>query len=64
LNLETEPVMLVGHNPFMENLASALLTCRIGQLPIYFTTSTTACLETVDDGWTVRWVLNREFARE
>ena len=39
LRLEPEPVMLVGHNPFMEDLASMLLigepvtACRYGSPP-------------------------------
>ena len=45
LPAESAPVMLVGHNPFMEELASLLLTGSPDGVPVHFTTSGTACLE-------------------
>jgi phosphohistidine phosphatase len=60
LALESEPVMLVGHNPFMERLAAALLRADPAQPPIWFGTSSTACFDYVDGFWTVKWVLHRE----
>lgn len=63
LHLEPEPVMLVGHNPFMEYLAAAMLSGDLGRLPVRFATSTTACLEYLDGGWVVRWVLDRKITR-
>ncbi|MEW6577611.1 MAG: phosphohistidine phosphatase SixA [Chloroflexota bacterium] len=62
LALETEPVMLVGHNPFMERLAAALLRADAAQPPVWFGTSSTACFDYVDGFWTVKWVLHRELA--
>lgn len=63
LHLEPAPVMFVGHNPFMEHLAGLLLTGSAGRTPVYFTTACTACLESFEGDWTVRWVLNREIIR-
>jgi phosphohistidine phosphatase len=62
LALETGPVMLVGHNPFMEYLAAALLRADAAQPPLWFATSSTACFDYVDGFWTVKWVLHRELA--
>lgn len=62
LALEIEPVMLVGHNPFMERLAAALLRADAAQPPVWFATSSTACLDYVDGFWTIKWVLHRELA--
>lgn len=62
LALETEPVMLVGHNPFMERLAAALLRADTAQPPVWFATSSTACFDLVEGLWTVKWVLHRELA--
>lgn len=62
MHLEPEPVMFVGHNPFMETLAALLLTGSAGHTPVWFSTSCTACLEYVEGGWSVRWVLDRNIA--
>lgn len=62
LALETEPVMLVGHNPFMERLAAALLRADAAQPPVWFGTGSTACFDLVEGFWTVKWVLHRELA--
>lgn len=65
LHLEHEPVMLVGHNPFMETLAGALLTRNSGTgTPLWFTTSTVACLEYIEGVWCLRWMLSREFVKD
>lgn len=60
LRHETEPVMLVGHNPFMESLTAAMLLGNTTQTPVWFATSTTACLDYVEGAWSVKWVLHRE----
>jgi phosphohistidine phosphatase len=60
LRLETQPVMLVGHNPFMERLVAAMLTINQELTPVWFGTSSTACLEYVEGAWSVKWVLHRE----
>lgn len=63
LHLESDPVMLVGHNPFMEDLASLMLTGSAGRMPVWFATSTVACLSYTAGQWSVRWVLSRDLVR-
>lgn len=57
LHLEPAPVMFVGHNPFMEELASLLLTGQPGPRPVWFTTAGTACFEYDQGAWSLRWLL-------
>ncbi len=64
LHLEPDPVMLVGHNPFMEQLASLLLTGSAGRTPVWFATSTVACFAYAEGAWSVRWVLSRDLVRD
>jgi len=59
---ETAPVMLVGHNPFMEALAALLLGLEPQAAPIRFATSSAACLENAEGAWSLRWLLHRELA--
>ena len=59
LRYETAPVMLVGHNPFMERLTARMLRAE-GSVPVWFATSSTACLERVEGFWTLKWALHRE----
>jgi len=60
LPLEPEPVMLVGHNPFMERLVGLLLTGSPDRVPVSLGTSSTVCLENTEGAWSVLWVLHRE----
>ena len=60
LALETESVMLVGHNPFMERLAGGLLGAEPLRTPLWFATSSTACFELVEGQWSLKWALHRE----
>jgi phosphohistidine phosphatase len=60
LPLEPEPVMLVGHNPFMERLVSLLLTGNPDRVPVSLGTSSTVCVENIAGVWSVLWVLHRE----
>lgn len=64
LHLEPEPVMFVGHNPFMEELASLLLTGQPGHRPVWLTTSGTACLEYDQGAWSLRWLLIPEIVQK
>jgi phosphohistidine phosphatase len=64
LHEEPEPVMFVGHNPFMEELVGLLLTGSTGNIPIRFSTSCTVCLEHTEIGWAARWALDREIVEE
>lgn len=61
LHYEPAPIMLVGHNPFMENLTSLLLTGSVHDLPpVTFSTSATVCLEYDLGQWSLRWMLTPE----
>jgi phosphohistidine phosphatase len=60
LAMESAPVMLVGHNPFMERLAALLLTGSENKSPAHFGTSGTACFENLNGEWMLRWLLNPE----
>lgn len=60
LALEPEPVMLVGHNPFMEQLTGLLLTGDASRTPISFGTSSAVCLEWAEGVWSLKWALHRE----
>lgn len=64
LHLEPEPIMLVGHNPFMEDLASALLTGEPGHRPLWLTTAATACFEYDAGAWSLRWLLVPEIVQK
>ncbi len=59
---ETSPVMLVGHNPFMEALVALLLGVEPSHAPIRFATSSVACLENAEGAWSLKWLLHRELA--
>lgn len=64
LHLEPAPVMFVGHNPFMEELASLLLTGQPGPRPVWFTTAGTACFEYDQGAWSLRWLLIPEIVQK
>jgi len=55
----TEDLMLVGHLPFMERLASFLITGSADKPVIRFQNSGIVCLEKETDAghWTIRWTL-------
>jgi phosphohistidine phosphatase len=56
-----QPVMLVGHLPFMERLAGALLTGDPEQRVVKFTKAAIVCLS-LDTRWQVPWILTPEMA--
>jgi len=58
----SEPVMLVGHLPFMERLAGYLLTGDDRQPVIGFTNAGIVCLEKQDDHWQASWIVTPEIA--
>jgi phosphohistidine phosphatase len=60
LVLEPESLMLVGHNPFMEQLTGLLLTGNASRTPVSFGTSSTVCLERIEGVWVLKWALHRE----
>jgi len=59
LQLEAQPVMLVGHNPFMERLTAAMLMISHDSTPVWFATSSTVCLDYIEGAWSVQWALHR-----
>jgi phosphohistidine phosphatase len=56
-----QPVMLVGHLPFMERLAGLMLTGDAGQPVVKFTNAAIVCLSR-DNEWQVSWILTPEIA--
>ena len=53
-----EDLMIVGHLPFLANLASALLAGPEGSVLIAFEQSAILCLErSGEENWTVRWMV-------
>ena len=59
---ESQPLMLVGHMPFMARLAGLLLTGNPQQAPVKFRNSAVVCLTREDDRWQVAWILTPEMA--
>ncbi len=57
----SKPVMLVGHLPFMERLASAMLTGNVETPVVKFTNAAIVCLS-LDAQWQVTWILTPEIA--
>ena len=57
-------LMLVGHLPFMEKLASALITGTPDRLVVKFQNGCIVCLDQASDGsdWHLRWSLVPEMA--
>ncbi len=58
---QTEDLMLVGHLPFLEKLASYLLGGNENAKWVLFQYGAIVCLEQKEDqGWAVRWILTPE----
>ncbi len=58
---ETEDLMLVGHLPFMEKLASFLVCGKEGAKAVLFRYSAILCLEKKEPvRWAIAWVLKPE----
>jgi len=53
----TEDIMLVGHLPHMERLASLLLAGNPEQSVVLYQPGTVLCLERGEGAWHVRWML-------
>ncbi len=61
VSAETEDIMIVGHLPFLDKLASFLVCGDAGARPVLFRYSAIVCLERKDGGgWAVDWVLKPE----
>ncbi len=50
-------LMVVGHLPHLERLASLLLTGEEGARPVAFRMGGVVCLEKGEGGWAVRWAV-------
>lgn len=59
---ESEPVMLVGHLPFLARLAGLLLTADAGDQVVRFRMGGIVCLAREEDRWQVAWILTPEMA--
>jgi len=63
ISREKEDVMIVGHLPFLEKLASLLMTGNENVRPVLFRYGAVVCLDKKEAGrWAVRWVLTPEMA--
>jgi phosphohistidine phosphatase len=58
----SEPVMLVGHLPFMERLTGYLVTGDAERPVVDFTNSAIVCLARDGSRWQVVWILTPEIA--
>jgi len=58
---EKGDMMLVGHLPFLEKLASLLIADDPGARPVLFSYGAVICLDQkTEGGWGVRWILTPE----
>ncbi len=57
-----EDLMIIGHLPFLEKLASFLITGNESSRPVFFRNGAIVCLEKKEEGWGVRWILTPEMA--
>ncbi len=61
ISQEKEDLMIVGHLPFLEKLASLLLCGEENARVVLFRYGAIVCLEQKQDrGWAVRWILTPE----
>jgi phosphohistidine phosphatase len=60
---ESQPVMLVGHLPFLARLTGLLVTGDPGRAVARFRNAGIVCLTHEDDRWLVAWILTPEMAR-
>ncbi len=61
ISQETEDLMIVGHLPFLEKLASLLISGNENARVVLFRYSAIVCLDQKEDrGWAVRWILTPE----
>jgi phosphohistidine phosphatase len=61
---EKEDMMIVGHLPFLEKLASYLLSGNENLRLVLFRYGAVVCLEQKEDkGWAIRWILTPEMSR-
>jgi len=58
-----DPVMLVGHLPHLDRLASALLVGRPERTLIGFSEAAVVCLAKTEGLWLLHWMLTPDLAR-
>lgn len=54
---QTEPVMIVGHLPFLSRLASHLLTGDAERTLVQFQMGGVVCLTRQEENWTLEWMI-------
>jgi phosphohistidine phosphatase len=59
---ESQPIMLVGHLPFMARLASLLVGGDPDRPPVQFRMGGVVCLTHDEDRWSVAWIVTPEMA--
>jgi phosphohistidine phosphatase len=66
LNRETQPLMFVGHRPFMDRLAGLLLSGDVKRTVVRFQPGGIVCLERdfATRTWSILWVVTPELIRE
>jgi phosphohistidine phosphatase len=62
LSQASQPVMLVGHMPFMQRLAGELIVGDSDSAPVKFQNSGIVCLTREDGDWQVAWIATPEMA--
>ncbi len=63
LGAEADPMMLVGHLPFLARLAGLLMTGDVNRPVVGFQMGAIVCLVREDGLWQVAWILTPEMAR-
>jgi phosphohistidine phosphatase len=62
LNEASQPIMLVGHLPFMERLTGELIADDSDSAPVKFQNSAIVCLTREDEDWQIAWIATPEMA--
>jgi phosphohistidine phosphatase len=60
---ESQPVMLVGHLPFLVRLAGLLVTGSPDRSVVQFRNAGIVCLTREEDRWLVAWIVTPEMAQ-
>jgi phosphohistidine phosphatase len=63
IQLLSEPLMLVGHLPFMSRLTSLLLVGNPDRDFTEFPTGTIVCLEQEHQQWLLAWIISPDFTK-
>lgn len=61
-SLTEDDIMYVGHLPHMERLVSYLTTGDENRGVVKFTNGGVVCVEKVDAGWSIQWILTPSLA--